>query len=138
MTFFRLNQTFPREEEAILEERSSNPFLTQSSCFFHVEDGDDTHNSRRLIVEPGVTHFELRCYVDKSNAAARYAEVFRINIDAGHSYGAGIGGNSMDVTKQCLIVTDLTNSVEVARACGEPVFIDRKCGMWAEVKPSCW
>ncbi len=134
---YDLSGNLPREEAAILEERSSNPFLTQSSCFFHAEDGDDSHNSRRLIVEPGVTHFELRCYVDNINGAASYEEVFKINTAAGHSYGAGIDGNSMGVTKQCLIVTDLTNSVEVARACGKPVFIGTKCGFWGEISQTC-
>ncbi len=137
---YDLSGNLPREETAILEERSSNPFLTQSSCFFNVEDGDDTHNSRRLIVKPGITKFELRCYVDNINAAARYAEVFRINSDAGHSYGAGIDGNSIDVTKQCLVVTDLTDGAEMARARGGPVSIGQKsvmgrsCGTWG---PEC-
>ena len=141
---YDLSGNLPREETAILlEERLvKHPLTTaftarQTSCFFHVEDGDETHNSRRLIVKPGITTFELRCNHTILSGSAGYAKVFTINTDPGHSYGAGIDGWSLDLKNQCLIVTDLTIGVELARQCGGPVGVSRNCD-FDVLHPDCW
>ena len=112
-----------KETAAIIEAPSTyNPLTTQRSCFFSVPHNDAFVNTRKIIFNPGAREFVVTCNIDSilTTSGATYSRSFNIDWRDSGRYEIRSDGARINVSKQCLIVVDVSTDSEVARSCDDP------------------